>query len=217
MTCLNRSVLAVFLGAMLLLSVSMSDSAFAEQKDSKKKSKTAEKKKLKPGFQPLKPKPGLESKSKVEPKSVKPQPAKPKLQTQGSTTSLDMSGKWEGIVKWSASFDYWDPNLGSYREICQYQGNFQMELQQKDNTVSGGVKMTNVEVKGGRSEEACAVDFATFSNINAKIFGSGFSGTLDGLIDVKGSATSDLIRGQISGSVGEAIIGGEFTGNRIFK
>ncbi len=211
-------MLAVFLGAMLLLSASTSDSAFAEQKDTKKKTKTAEKKKLKPGFQPLKPKQESEPKNLTKSiKPAKPQPVKPKLHTQGSTTSLDMSGKWEGIATWSASFDYWDPNLGSYREACQYQGNFGMTLTQTGNIVRGGAEITNFKVTGGRNMQVCSEEgLAPLGSVDAKIFGSGFSGKL-GLLDVRGTVTSDLIRGQVSGSVGEITIGGEFTGNRIFK
>lgn len=221
--CLNR-LIALLIATILITSVLLPTSAFAEEKKSteqkKKTDKTkkpavkktpTEKKKLKPGMQPFTPK------SKPE-EPAKYTPDKPKLQTKSATPTLNLSGKWTGIATWSASFDYYDPNIGSYREVCMYQGNFVMTLNQNGNSVTGNAALGNVAVIQGRNMDVCAEEgFSTLGAVNAKIFGSGFTGTVGGL-NIKGSVTSDLMNGQVSGSLGgEVGINGKFTGNRVLN
>ncbi len=217
--CLNRLV-ALTVAVILLTSVLLPASVFAEEKKSTEKKKspvkkpvvkkipTVEKKKIKPGLQPFTPK------SKPE-EPAKTTPEKPKLQTKSSTVSLDLSGKWTGTAVWSTAFDYYDPNIGSYREVCMYSGSFVMVLNQNGNSVTGNAALGNVQVTQGRNMDVCAEEgFSTLGAVNAKLFGSGFSGTVGGL-NIKGSVTSDLMNGQVSGSLGgEVGIDGKFTGNR---
>lgn len=217
---MNRLV-AVLIATILVTSILLPASFAEEQKSSEKKKKTdkakkpvvkktltPEKKKLKPGLQPFTPK------SKSE-EPAKTSPDKPKLQTKSSTSTLDLSGKWTGIATWSAVFDYYDPNIGSYREVCMYQGSFVMVLNQNGNSVTGNAALTNVAVTQGRNMDVCAEEgFSTLGAVNAQVFGSGFSGTVGGL-NIRGSVTSDLMNGQVSGSLGgEVGIDGKFTGNR---
>jgi len=220
--CLNRLV-AISVATILITSVLLPVSALAEEKKSAeqkkksdkkpsvKKTPTSEKKKLKPGLQPFTPK------SKPE-EPAKTKPDKPKLQTKSSTASLDLTGKWTGTAVWSAAFDYYDSNIGSYREVCMYQGNFVLVLNQNGNSVTGNAALSNVQVTQGRNMDVCAEEgFSTLGAVDAKIFGSGFSGTVGGL-GIKGSVTSDLMNGQVSGSLGgEVGIDGKFTGNRVLK
>lgn len=218
---MNRLV-ALLLGIILVTSVLLPASALAEEKkstDQKKKTEKAkkptvkkvpasEKKKLKPELQPFTPK------TKAE-KPAKTKPDKPELKTKSSTATLDLAGKWTGIATWSAAFDYYDPNIGSYREVCMYQGSFEMVLNQNGNSVTGNAALGNVQVTQGRNMDVCAEGgFSTLGAVDAKIFGSGFSGTVGGL-NIKGSVTSDLISGRVSGSLGgEVSIDGQFKGNR---
>lgn len=222
-SCLNR-IIALLVATVLITSALLPISALAEEKKSAdQKKKTAdktkkqsvkktpadEKKKLKPGLQPFTPK------SKPE-EPAKTTPDKPKLQTKSSTSSLDMTGKWAGIAVWSAAFDYYDPNIGSYREVCRYQGNFVLNLIQNGNVATGNAALGNVQVTQGRNMDVCAEEgLSTLGAVNVKVFGSGFSGTVGGL-NIKGSITSDLMNGQVSGSLGGEIgVDGKFTGNRV--
>lgn len=220
---MNRLV-ALLVATILIASVLLPISAFAAEKKSidqkkadkvksptVKKTPISEKKKLKPGMQPFVPK----TKPQEPAKTV---PDKPKLQTKSSTSTLSLSGKWTGIATWSASFDYYDPNIGSYREVCMYQGSFVMTLNQNGNSVTGNAALGNVAVIQGRNMDVCAEEgFGTLGAVDAKIFGSGFSGTVGGL-NIKGSVTSDLMNGQVSGSLGgEVGINGKFTGNRVLS
>lgn len=219
---MNR-LIAISIAAVLILSVLLPISSFADEKKSTeqkkksaekakklsvKKTLTAEKKKLKPGLQPF------TSKSKPE-EPAKTKPDKPELKTKSSTATLDLSGKWTGIATWSAAFDYYDPNIDSYREVCMYQGSFVMVLNQNGNSVTGNAALNNVQVTQGRNMDVCAEEgFSTLGAVNAKIFGSGFSGTV-GELNIKGSVTSDLMSGQVSGSLGGVVsIDGKFKGNR---
>jgi hypothetical protein len=227
MNCL----VALSVATILIMSVLLPVSALAEEKKSTEQKKKSEKtkksekakkpsvkktpandkKKLKPGLQPFTPK------SKPE-EPAKTKPDKPKLQTKSSTASLDLSGKWTGIAVWSAVFDYYDPDIGSYREVCMYRGNFVLVLNQNGNSVTGNAALNNVQVTQGRNMDVCAEEgFSTLGAVDAKIFGSGFSGTVGGL-GIKGSVTSDLMNGQVSGSLGgEVGIDGKFTGNRVLN
>jgi len=173
-----------------------------------KKAPINEKKKLKPGLQPFTPKTKPQEPAKTK-------PDKPELKTKSSTTTLDMTGKWTGTATWSAAFDYYDPNIGSYREVCMYQGSFVMDLNQNGNSVTGNAALGNVAVIQGRNMDVCSEGgFNTLGAVDAKVFGSGFSGTVGGL-NIKGSVTSDLISGKVSGSLGgEVSIDGQFKGNR---
>lgn len=207
--------------AVLVTSVLLPTSVFGEEKKSteqKKKTEKAklpvkkapinEKKKLKPGLQPFTPKTKPQEPAKTK-------PDKPELKTKSSTTTLDMTGKWTGTATWSAAFDYYDPNIGSYREVCMYQGSFVMDLNQNGNSVTGNAALGNVAVTQGRNMDVCSEGgFSTLGAVDAKIFGSGFSGTVGGL-NIKGSVTGDLISGKVSGSLGgEVSIDGQFKGNR---
>lgn len=219
--CLNR-LIAISVATILITSVLLPVSVFAEEKKTTeqkkktqkaktptvKKTPTAEKKKLKPGLQPF------TAKSKPE-EPAKTTQDKPKIQTKSSTASLDLTGKWTGTAVWSAAFDYYDPDIGSYREVCRYQGNFVMALNQNGNSVTGNAALGNVQVTQGRNMDVCAEEgFSTLGAVNAKLFGSGFSGTV-GELNIKGSVTSDLMNGQVSGSLGGVVgIDGKFTGNR---
>jgi hypothetical protein len=209
------------LGIILLSSVLLPASALGEEKKSseqKKKSDKAkkpavkkapvnEKKMIKPGLQPFTPKTKAEEPAKTK-------PDRPELKTKPSTT-LDLTGRWTGIATWSAAFDYYDPNIGSYREVCMYHGSFVMALNQNGNSVTGNAALDNVQVTQGRNMDVCAEGgFSTLGAVDAKVFGSGFSGTVGGL-NIKGSVTSDLISGRVSGSLGgEVSVDGQFKGNR---
>lgn len=218
--CLNHLV-ALLIATILITSVLLPISAFAEEKKSaeqKKKTDKAknpavkktstEKKKLKPGMQPFTPK------SKPE-EPAKTKSDRPELKTKSSTATLDLSGKWTGSATWSAAFDYYDPNIGSYREVCMYSGSFVMVLNQNGNSVTGNAALGNVAVTQGRNMDVCVEEgFSTLGAVDAKVFGSGFSGTVGGL-NIKGSVTSDLMSGRVSGSLGgEVGIDGQFKGNR---
>ncbi|MBI5698242.1 MAG: hypothetical protein HZC29_07165 [Thaumarchaeota archaeon] len=205
---MRSQIVAVLVASMLLLSVVLPISADAAEKKIKKQTKEIKKKKLKSGFEPFKPM------SKPE-EPAKMQQDKTKLQTKSSTKTLDLSGRWSGTAVWSAAFDYYDPDIGSYREVCRYQGSFLLILQQSGNSITGDASLGNVQVTQGRNMDVCAEGgFSTLGAVNAKLFGSGFSGTVGGL-GIKGSVTSDLISGQVSGSLGgEVGIDGKFTGNR---
>ncbi|TBR24580.1 MAG: hypothetical protein EPO63_03615 [Candidatus Nitrosotenuis sp.] len=144
-------------------------------------------------------------KEPVKPKQVK---EKPKLKTpqQPQTTVRDLSGKWQGITNWSASFDYYPD-----RVTCTYSGNIFFALQQNGNVVTGSITTSNVKVSGGKD---CMANLSPAGAINANLFGSGFSGTVGGLLNIDGQFTTDLLRGKFSGTVGTIDVGGEFTANR---
>lgn len=215
-------LVALLLGIILVTSVLLPASALGEEKkssDQKKKTEKAkkplvkkapesEKKKLKPGLQPFTPKTKPEDPAKTK-------PDRPELKTKSSTATLDLTGKWTGSATWSAAFDYYDPNIGSYREVCMYSGSFVLDLNQNGNSVTGNAALGNVQVTQGRNMDVCAEGgFSTLGAVDAKVFGSGFSGTVGGL-NIKGSVTSDLINGRVSGSLGgEVSIDGQFKGNR---
>ena len=206
------------MAAILVTSVLLPVSALGEEKKSSeqkkkkitpvKKAPVNEKKKLKPGLQPFTP--------KIKPEEpAKTKPDRPELKTKSATATLDLTGKWTGTATWSAAFDYYDPNIGSYREVCMYQGSFVMDLNQNGNSVTGNAALGNVAVIQGRNMDVCSEGgFNTLGAVDAKVFGSGFSGTVGGL-NIKGSVTSDLISGKVSGSLGgEVSIDGQFKGNR---
>jgi hypothetical protein len=96
-----------------------------------------------------------------------------------------------------------------------YQGSFVLVLNQNGNSVTGNAALGNVAVTQGRNMDVCSEEgFSTLGAVDAKLFGSGFSGTVGGL-NIKGSVTSDLISGQVFGSLGgEVSIDGKFKGNR---
>lgn len=213
-SCLN--LVALLVAVILVTSVLLPASVFGEEKKSPeqkkvkpvKKAPINEKKKLKPGMQPFTPKTKPEEPAKTK-------PDKPELKTKSSTATLDLTGKWTGTATWSAAFDYYDPKIGSYREVCMYSGSFVMDLNQNGNSVTGNAALGNVAVTQGRNMNVCSEGgFSTLGAVDAKVFGSGFFGTVGGL-NIKGSVTSDLISGKVSGSLGgEVSIDGQFKGNR---
>lgn len=124
-----------------------------------------------------------------------------------------LTGRWQGVANWSASFDYYDGNLGFYRETCNYSGDMVLQLQLIDNSVTGSVQVPSYSVTSATTPEACQAGFTLAGAVDATVFGSGFSGTV-GVLDIDGQFTTDLLRGQVSGSIGGVDISGEFTASR---
>lgn len=132
-----------------------------------------------------------------------------------STHTPTLTGNYQGTAKWSASFDYYNGNLGSYRENCQYVGNIVLQLQRDGDHVSGNAEVTNYQVVGAIDTSTCQAGFDLSGAVDAIVFGSGFSGTV-GVLDIDGQFTTDLLRGQISGNLGDAVdISGQFTASRV--
>ena len=132
-----------------------------------------------------------------------------------STHTPTLTGNYQGTAKWSASFDYYNGNLGSYRENCQYAGNIVLQLQRDGDHVSGNAEVTNYQVVGAIDTSTCQAGFDLSGAVDAIVFGSGFSGTV-GVLDIDGQFTTDLLRGQISGNLGDAVdISGQFTASRV--
>ncbi|MFY9300745.1 MAG: hypothetical protein WAO91_06105 [Candidatus Nitrosotenuis sp.] len=201
--------------AVLLVSSISTHLAFAEDDKIKKKpKKIKEKHKLKKEKQ-FKPVPKKEN-------SIKQKQVKPKIVTppQPQTQSLDLtSNNWKGTAQWSVSFEYYDAELGTYTEKCEFLGNIQMNLVQNGNTITGNLGLSNVELVSAIRANVCNnPNFASFGGgvVNAQMFGSNFSGSV-GIVNLSGSATTDLLNGKLSLSDNIVQVSGTFSAQRAFN
>lgn len=200
---------------ILTLSVTSAHFAFAEDDKVKKKpKKIKEKSKLKNEKQF---KPVYKKEKQIPQKQAKP---KIKTPTQPQTQSLDLTGNdWKGTAQWSVSFEYYDAELGTYKENCEFVGNIQMGLVQNGNSVTGNLGLSNVQlVRAIRADICNNPNFASFGggSLDIQVFGSGFSGKV-GIVNVSGSATTDLLNGKLNLSDDIVHVGGTFTAQRAFN
>ena len=132
--------------------------------------------------------------------------AKLKTPEKPQTTVRDLTGNWEGTAKWTGNYDFYPEPVS-----CSYTGTFSLSLQQNQNVVTGNVVATNVKASGSKE---CNGDVTPSGAVSANVFGSGFSGTISGLLTVDGQFTTDLIRGKFSGVYGTINMQGDFTASR---
>lgn len=133
-----------------------------------------------------------------------------KMQENSQTTVSAMTGRWRGKVKWNSTW------VDVETVNCRYKGNVTLNLEQNGNVVTGNATTNNVTVRG---HERCDLDFSPSGAVSFNVFGSGFSGTVDGgLLSIDdGQFTSDTMRGSFSGVVGVITVNGSFKAKRVSK
>lgn len=130
-------------------------------------------------------------------------------QESPQTTVRALTGRWRGKANWTATYDYYPDTVK-----CKYKGTFTLNLRQKNDDVTGNVSTSNAKVSG---DEECDENLSPSGAVKFTVFGSGFSGTIGGLISITdGQFTSDTMRGSFSGDVGGGVtVTGKFKANRV--
>jgi hypothetical protein len=94
-----------------------------------------------------------------------------------------------------------------------------MSLIHKGNSVTGNLGLSDVQLVNAIRADVCNnPNFANWGGggFNVQMFGSGFSGKV-GIVDVSGSATTDLLSGKLSLPDDVVQVGGSFTAQRAFN
>lgn len=134
-----------------------------------------------------------------------------RTQENSQTTVRALTGRWRGKAKWTATYDYYPSPVK-----CKYNGTFILNLRQNQNNVTGNARTKNTKLSG---DEDCFENLSPSGAVSFTVFGSGFSGTVGGLISINdGQFTSDTMRGSFSGDVGGGVmVRGTFKASRVSK
>ncbi|MCE9616986.1 MAG: hypothetical protein K8Q88_01305 [Nitrosarchaeum sp.] len=150
-----------------------------------------------------------------EPKQTPTPAPEPIPEPEPTPKSQGLTGTYQGTAKWTASFEYYSPVKGLYKETCWYTGNVLINLTQNGNDVGGSAQVSNQQATADYDSSLCQSGFTLEGVVNGVVFGSGFSGTV-GVLNVDAQFTSDMLRGNVSGDLGGVVaISGEFTSSRI--
>lgn len=132
------------------------------------------------------------------------------LPTTPVGAGVNLSGNWEGTTTGTVVCTNPDQSDPSENVNCDFQGHIYLQLSQSGNNLQGSVTVNGLATSGDNCDQ---VPDSLGGQLGGTIFGSGFSGDVEGL-RVNGQFTSDLIKGTFSGEVGDLTIRGQFTGYR---
>lgn len=129
-------------------------------------------------------------------------------QTLGTTITPagDLTGTWAG------SFSMTDTTSDG----CSFSGTWEATLTQNGNDLSGSFSIIQASSPNYPANDFCTLDPGTFNFEGGTVSSSSFQFDTSGLgeFHVKGSFTSDLIRGNFNECYDESCATGTFTGSR---